>query len=87
MRPPRHTPVQPLSLNLISRRSARTETIDFGIVLSGEIVLLVDEGEMPVRPGEIVVQGGTNQGSANRTDQPCRIAFVLIDGVFADGLE
>lgn len=65
----------------------RTETIDFGIVLSGEIVLLMDEGETTVGPGEIVIQRGTNHGWANRTDQPCRIAFVLIDGVFTDGLE
>lgn len=64
----------------------RTETIDFGIVLSGEIVLLMDEGETTVGPGEIVIQRGTNHGWANRTDTPCRVAFVLIDGVFTDGL-
>jgi mannose-6-phosphate isomerase-like protein (cupin superfamily) len=64
----------------------RTETIDFGIVLSGEIVLLMDDGETTVGPGEIVVQRGTNHGWANRTDQPCRVAFVLIDGVFTEGL-
>jgi mannose-6-phosphate isomerase-like protein (cupin superfamily) len=64
----------------------RTETIDFGIVLSGEIVLLMDEGETTVGPGEIVIQRGTNHGWANRTDQPCRVAFVLIDGVYTDGL-
>lgn len=65
----------------------RTETIDFGIVLSGEIVLLMDEGETTVGPGEIVVQRGTNHGWANRTDQPCRVAFVLVDGTFADDLK
>lgn len=64
----------------------RTETIDFGIVMSGEIVLLMDEGETTVQAGEIVVQRGTNHGWANRTDQPCRVAFVLIDGAFTDGL-
>ena len=64
----------------------RTETVDFGIVLSGEVVLLMDEGETTVRPGDIVVQRGTNHGWANRTDQPCRIAFILIDGTFTDGL-
>ena len=64
----------------------RTETIDFGIVVSGEIVLMMDEGETTVRPGEIVVQRGTNHGWANRTDQPCRIAFILIDGAYVDGL-
>jgi mannose-6-phosphate isomerase-like protein (cupin superfamily) len=64
----------------------RTETIDFGIILSGEIVLLMDEGETTVGPGEIVVQRGTNHGWANRTNEPCRVVFVLIDGAFQDGL-
>jgi hypothetical protein len=39
-----------------------------------------------VRQGDIVVQRGTNHGWANRTNQPCRIAFILIDGQYADGL-
>jgi mannose-6-phosphate isomerase-like protein (cupin superfamily) len=64
----------------------RTETIDFGIVLSGEIVLMMDEGETTVRQGDIVIQRGTNHGWVNRTNQPCRIAFILIDGQYADGL-
>jgi mannose-6-phosphate isomerase-like protein (cupin superfamily) len=64
----------------------RTRSIDYGIVLSGEITLLVDEGEVTVGAGDIVVQRGTNHGWLNRTDKPCRIAFILIDGVFEDGL-
>jgi len=64
----------------------RTETIDYGIVLEGEIVLIVDEGETTVGPGDIVVQRGTNHGWANRTDRNCRIAFILIDGKFEEGL-
>jgi mannose-6-phosphate isomerase-like protein (cupin superfamily) len=64
----------------------RTETIDFGIVLSGEIVLLMDEGETTVHPGEIVIQRGTNHGWMNRSNQPCRVAFILIDGQYTDGL-
>jgi hypothetical protein len=60
----------------------RTETIDYGIVLEGEIVLIVDEGETTCRAGDIVVQRGTNHGWANRTDKICRIAFILIDGKF-----
>ena len=65
----------------------RTETIDFGIVLSGEIELLMDEGETTVRQGDVVVQRGTNHGWANRSGRHCRIAFILIDGKFQDGLE
>jgi hypothetical protein len=60
----------------------RTETIDYGIVLEGEIVLILDEGETTVRAGDIVVQRGTNHGWANRSGRNCRIAFVLIDGQF-----
>lgn len=64
----------------------RTETIDYGIVLEGEITLLVDVGEVTVRAGDIVVQRGTNHGWANRSSKNCRIAFILIDGKFVDGL-
>jgi mannose-6-phosphate isomerase-like protein (cupin superfamily) len=60
----------------------RTETIDYGIVLEGELTLIVDEGETVVRAGDIVIQRGTNHGWANRSDKNCRIAFILIDGVF-----
>jgi hypothetical protein len=64
----------------------RTETIDYGIVLEGEIVLIVDDGETVVKTGDIVVQRGTNHGWANRSGKNCRIAFILIDGKFTDGL-
>ena len=64
----------------------RTETIDYGIVLEGEITLLVDEGDTVVRAGDIVIQRGTNHGWANRSGKNCRIAFILIDGKFAADL-
>jgi hypothetical protein len=64
----------------------RTETIDYGIMLQGELTLILDQGETVIRAGDIVVQRGTNHGWANRSGRPCRIAFVLIDGVFEDGL-
>ena len=60
----------------------RTETIDYGIVLEGEITLIMDVGETVVRAGDIVVQRGTNHGWANRSGRNCRIAFVLIDGEY-----
>jgi mannose-6-phosphate isomerase-like protein (cupin superfamily) len=65
----------------------RTETVDYGIVLEGEITLLVDIGEVAVRAGDIVVQRGTNHGWANRSGRNCRIAFILIDGKYVDGLD
>jgi quercetin dioxygenase-like cupin family protein len=64
----------------------RTETIDYGIVLEGEVTLIMDEGETVVRTGDIVIQRGTNHGWANRSGRHCRIAFILIDGEFTDGL-
>jgi mannose-6-phosphate isomerase-like protein (cupin superfamily) len=65
----------------------RTETIDYGIVLEGELVLILDEGETTVRAGDIVIQRGTNHGWANRSDKNCRIAFILIDGAFDEQLK
>jgi len=64
----------------------RTETVDYGIVLEGEITLVLDVGETVVRAGDIVIQRGTNHGWANRSGRNCRIAFILIDGAFEDGL-
>ncbi len=64
----------------------RTQTVDYGIVLDGEITLVLDEGETLCRTGDIVVQRGTNHGWANRSGKTCRIAFILIDGEFTDGL-
>jgi mannose-6-phosphate isomerase-like protein (cupin superfamily) len=64
----------------------RTQSIDYGIVLEGEITLVVDDAETTVRAGDIVVQRGTNHGWANRSGRNCRIAFILIDGRFTDGL-
>jgi|SRR5271165_2981064 len=64
----------------------RTESIDYGIVLQGEITLIMEEGETLVRAGDIVIQRGTNHAWANRSGRLCRIAFVLIDGKFDDEL-
>jgi mannose-6-phosphate isomerase-like protein (cupin superfamily) len=64
----------------------RTETVDYGIVLEGELVLVLDEGETVVRAGDVIVQRGTSHAWANRSDGNARIAFVLIDGEFTEGL-
>jgi mannose-6-phosphate isomerase-like protein (cupin superfamily) len=64
----------------------RTQTVDYGIVLEGELTLVVDSGEATVRAGDIVIQRGTNHAWANRSNKNCRVAFVLIDGRFVDGL-
>ena len=48
-------------------------------MLSGEIYALMDEGEVLLKTGDVLVQRGTNHAWSNRTEQPCSIAFVLID--------
>ncbi|WP_367325053.1 cupin domain-containing protein [Streptomyces sp. HUAS ZL42] len=56
-----------------------TPTVDYGIVLQGEIVLELDDGHCtPLSAGDIVVQNGTRHGWRNRSDRPATVAFVLI---------
>ncbi|KAF1021569.1 MAG: hypothetical protein GAK30_01788 [Paracidovorax wautersii] len=57
----------------------KTESLDYAIVLEGEIWALMDEGETLMRPGDVLVQRATNHSWANRSDKPCRMAFVLLD--------
>lgn len=64
----------------------RTESIDYGLVLSGEITLVLDDTETLLRAGDVVVQRGTNHAWSNRSDKPCHMAFILIDGEFDAGL-
>lgn len=65
----------------------RTGSIDYGIILEGEITLILDVGETVVSAGDIVVQRGTNHGWANRSGKPCRVCFVLVDGTFDNALK
>ena len=58
----------------------RTDTIDYAVVLCGEITLLLDEEDVALHAGDVVVQRGTNHAWSNRGDEPCRVAFVLVDG-------
>ncbi len=60
----------------------KTKTVDYGIVLEGEITLVLDKGETTITQGDIVIQNGTNHAWANRSGKLCRMAFVLIDGQF-----
>src|SRR4051795_8678731 len=63
----------------------RTETVDVGVVVDGETWLLLDDGsETRVGPGDAVVQRGTMHAWANRSDQPVRMLFVLIDGALSE---
>jgi len=57
----------------------RTRSLDYVIVLEGEIVLLLDEGETTLRAGDVVIQQGTNHAWVNRGGVPCRLAMVFLD--------
>lgn len=65
----------------------RTETVDYGIVLEGEVVLVLDhEQERVLKAGDVVVQRGTDHRWENRADRVARMAFILVDGAFTGEL-
>ena len=53
----------------------KTRTLDFYLVLEGEITLMLDTEEVQVKAGDTVVQRGTNHAWSNRSGKPCVIAF------------
>ena len=55
-----------------------TKTIDYGIVIDGEIYLELDEGEVHLKAGDLVVQRATRHAWRNRSSKPCTMAFILI---------
>ena len=57
----------------------RTRSLDYAIILSGEIDMLLDDSEVHLKAGDVVVQQATNHAWVNRSGKPCRVAFVLID--------
>lgn len=59
----------------------RTKSLDYVFVMSGEIDMLLDDSEVHLKAGDIMVQQGTNHAWVNRSSANCRIAFVLIDGI------
>jgi mannose-6-phosphate isomerase-like protein (cupin superfamily) len=57
----------------------RTSTVDYIIVLKGEIHAIMEKGEKLLRPGDILVQRGTNHSWSVRGNEPCIIAAVLVN--------
>lgn len=57
----------------------RTETIDYVIVLEGEIEMDMDQSSVKLKAGDVMVQRGTNHAWANRSNKRARVAFVLLD--------
>jgi quercetin dioxygenase-like cupin family protein len=64
----------------------RTRTVDYGIVLEGEVYLVLEDSEARLQPGDVVVQRGTNHAWDNRSAAPSRMAFILLDAEFAPEL-
>lgn len=60
----------------------RTESVDYGVVIEGEMTLVLDDSEVLLKQGSVVVQRGTNHAWANRSGRPCRMLFVLMDGQY-----
>ena len=58
----------------------RTRSLDYAIIMSGEIDMLLDDGEVHLKAGDVVVQQATNHAWVNRGKEVCRIAFILMDG-------
>ena len=57
----------------------RTRSLDYAVVLSGEIDMMLDDSVVHVKAGDVVIQQATNHAWINRGTQPCRILFVLMD--------
>jgi len=64
----------------------RTESIDYGYVIDGQITLLLDDEAVDLVAGDVVIQRGTIHAWANKFDTTCRMLFVLTDGSFAPDL-
>jgi mannose-6-phosphate isomerase-like protein (cupin superfamily) len=57
----------------------RTRTLDYAVILSGEIDMMLDDTSVHLKEGDVIVQQATNHGWVNHSAQPCRILFVLMD--------
>jgi mannose-6-phosphate isomerase-like protein (cupin superfamily) len=64
----------------------RTRTLDYVVVIEGEVVLLLDDSEVTLRKGDVVVQRGTNHAWENRSDRLARAAFFHVDAQFSEEL-
>jgi mannose-6-phosphate isomerase-like protein (cupin superfamily) len=57
----------------------RTRTIDYAVIMSGEIDMMLDDSVVHLKAGDVVVQQATNHAWINRSKVPCRVAFILMD--------
>jgi mannose-6-phosphate isomerase-like protein (cupin superfamily) len=64
----------------------RTRTLDYVVVIEGELVLILDDSEVTLGPGDVVVQRGTDHAWENRSSTVARAAFFHIDARFSEEL-
>jgi quercetin dioxygenase-like cupin family protein len=62
----------------------KTKSVDFLVIVSGEVWMILDDEEVLLRAGDVCVQRGTLHAWSNRTDEPCLIAAVLVDAAPLD---
>ena len=65
----------------------RTQTIDYAVCIEGEITMLLDEGEVTLKAGDVLIQLGTNHAWSNRSGKVAKMLYVLIDGEFDDEMK
>jgi mannose-6-phosphate isomerase-like protein (cupin superfamily) len=65
----------------------RTQSVDYGIVLEGAVTLLLDDTEVDLKAGDVVVQNGTIHAWKNTSGANCRMAFILVDGEYEPGVK
>ena len=58
----------------------RTETIDYAVILEGELTMLLDDQDVQLKAGDVVIQRGTNHAWSNRSNQPAVVAIASHDG-------
>jgi uncharacterized cupin superfamily protein len=64
----------------------RTRTLDYVVLIEGELVLILDDSEVALKAGDVVVQRGTDHAWENRSDTVARAAFFHIDARFSEEL-
>ena len=62
----------------VTPRNHRTDSIDYAVVMSGEVEMELDDAKVHLKAGDVLVQRGTIHNWVNRGSEPCVIAFVLI---------
>ena len=70
-----HTPVKGSDEPMMHK----TSTVDYLIVVKGEIWAILDDSEVCLKQGDIMVQRGTNHSWSVRTDEPCLLAAILVN--------